>query len=79
VSLFVDTETISLTELGKLVMHRSQIKTTTYMYTKWECRMMERESKVSPQEGLKATTGVSTAILRKGRLLKPTQLQASGS
>jgi len=47
---FVDTETSSLTELSKLAMHRSQMK-ITYVYTKRECRITERGSKVSPQEG----------------------------
>ena len=31
--MFVDTETSSLTELGKLAMHRSQMKITTYVCT----------------------------------------------
>jgi len=61
--------------------------TTTYMYAKQECRITERgRSKVLPHERgqasasrLKATTGVSTAILRKGRLFKYTQLAASVS
>ena len=81
--MFVDTKTSSFTNLGMLAMHRSQMKIKSYMYARQECRIMERGiSKVSPQEGeqpLAATTGVSTAILRKGRLLKHTQLQASGS
>ena len=57
------------------------MKITTYMYAKQECRITERgRSKVLPHERgqasasrLKATTGVPTAILRKGRLFKHTQ------